>query len=76
MDNGLIVQKLAVGENKLVRDLRLQKHPKEDRNAKERLQRQIPVIITRVQSTAYGVIMENGLTAQKRVRRLVLDLRL
>ena len=68
MVNGLIVQKLAMEEKRLVLDLRLQKHPTEGRNAKERLQRQIPVILNPVHSTAYGVIMGNGLTAHKRVR--------
>ena len=76
--NGQHVQNLAAGEGRLVLDQRLQKHPMEDRNVKEKLPRQMPVIPMLVQLTVYGEIMVSGLTVRKlaaRERRLVSDLR-
>ena len=78
MVSGQLAQKLAAGERRLVLDQRLQKHPMEDRNVKEKLPRQMPVIPMLVQLTVYGEIMVSGLTVRKLAageRRLVLDQR-
>ena len=40
-ERGLPVQKLAEGVRRLVLDQRLQKHPTEDKNVKEKLPRQL-----------------------------------
>ena len=76
--NGQHVQNLAAGERRLVLDQRLQKHPMEDRNVKEKLPRQMPVIPMLVQLTVYGEIMVSGLIVRKPVageKRFVLDQR-
>ena len=76
--NGQHVQNLAAGGGRLVLDQKLQKHPMEDRNVKEKLPRQMPVIPMLVQLTVYGEIMVSGLTVRKLAageRRLVSDLR-
>ena len=52
MVNGLIVQKLAVEEKRLVLDLRLQKHPTEERNVTERLQIQLLALEMLVEVTS------------------------
>ena len=79
MVSGQRVQNLAAGEKRLVLEQRLQKPQMEGKNAKEQLQRQIPVTKIPVQLTVYGENMESGQRVQNLVageKRLALDQRL